>query len=164
MGYLRYAMIWGMAEGSRVSLAANDPSRWSTATHRCGRPSALYAPRRGTTSAHQPRWYAHSAPEALHPGTKIEQQRPVWGQHKEPSEGSDREQCRLRKGTLCGEGHARTVRGIQGRGGFCQGNLSPLRKVAKFSPGEILAQQFHPSPQLQALCFLRRARRDYERA
>ena len=42
------------------------------------------------------------------------------------------------------------------------GRISPLRKVAKFSPGEILAQQFHPSPQLQALCFLSRARRDYK--
>ena len=52
--------------------------------------------------------------------------------------------------------------GIQG-GGILPGEnfagkISPLRKVAKFSPGEILAYQFHPSPQLQALCFLSRAR------
>ena len=48
---------------------------------------------------------------------------------------------------------------------LAEGNrISPLRKVAKISLGEILAYQFHPSPQQQALCFLRRARRDYERA
>ena len=60
---------------------------------------------------------------------------------------------------------------VQGRGGGggspgenFAGKISLPRKVAKFSPTEILAQQFHPSPQLQALCFLRRARHDYEHA
>ena len=52
--------------------------------------------------------------------------------------------------------------GLQGReilpGENFVGKSSLLRKVVKFSPGEILAQQFHPSPQLHVLYFLRRAR------
>ena len=46
----------------------------------------------------------------------------------------------------------------------CHGRISPLRKVVKFSPGEIFAEQAHTSPQLQRLCVLRRAKRTYERA
>ena len=42
--------------------------------------------------------------------------------------------------------------------------ILPFRKVAKFSTDEILAEQFHTSPQLQVLCLLRRAKRTYERA
>ena len=33
--------------------------------------------------------------------------------------------------------------------------MSPLRKVAKFSPGENLAEKFQTSPQLQGCCLLR---------
>ena len=55
---------------------------------------------------------------------------------------------------------------IQGGLGFSRGEFRgetfPVKKDGEISPSEILAQQFHPSPQLQALCFLRRARRNYE--
>ena len=42
--------------------------------------------------------------------------------------------------------------------------ISLLRTVAKVSPGEISAEQFHTWPQLQGLCLLRRAKRAYELA
>ena len=40
-------------------------------------------------------------------------------------------------------------------GGVRQGKISPSRKVANFSPGEILAEQFHTSPELRGLCLLK---------
>ena len=52
-------------------------------------------------------------------------------------------------------------RGIR-QGKILAGKILTLRKVAKFYAREILVQ-FHSLPQLQALCFWRRARRDYER-
>ena len=48
-------------------------------------------------------------------------------------------------------------------GGGYAGRISPLRKAAKLPRAQFWRKQLHLSPPLQALCFLRRARRDYQR-
>ena len=46
-------------------------------------------------------------------------------------------------------------------GEFRRENVA-VKKGGKISPGEISAEQFHTSPQLQGLCLLRRAKRAYK--
>ena len=109
--------------------------------------------RKQSPNGHLPGWDIKSC--IVKAGDDIRQE--VWMAHPASH-------CNIAALSLASLSQKRCTRGGGISGEKCVGEISPFRKAARFSPCESLVEQSHPSPPLQALCCLRRARREYARA